>query len=182
MAQIAWTTVSGPLPSQPFGGSLCPLQTCNWQLSNLDFNPNVTRIKKRSEFNSHHRTEADQRQTMLLAPSISSHGASADRGSASAQAIPLRLLWLQQQSLQPAALAVDNTLHSSCSGSFSLVKHLLSVNSVYSDTHEGGRLYDPRSSPWLLKTLNLVSRTCAQHSFSSSQMQPSNLGLRESIS
>lgn len=139
-ALTAWTTVSGALLSQPFGGSLCPLQTCNWQLSNLDFNPNVTQIKKRSEFNSHHRTEADQLRTMLLAPSISSHGASADWGSASAQAIPLQLLRLQQQSLQPAALAVDNTLHSSCSDSFSLVRHLLSVNSIYSDTHEGDRL------------------------------------------
>lgn len=60
-----------------------PLEmTCgNRQLSNLEFNPNVTHIQNRSECNSHPRTEAKQLQTTLLAPSPSICLAAADQDS-----------------------------------------------------------------------------------------------------
>lgn len=122
---------------EPFGDGVNPLQSCNWQLSDPDFNPSVIRIQNKC--NSQPRTAADQLWTVLLAPSFSSRN--------SDHPLP------RQSRL--------STL------SFDLLRFIFTCKPTASEEHLLTHTYGwgavwPQSSPRLLKTPNLVSWTRTQ--------------------
>lgn len=112
------TLYSSGCPIPALGVSPCPLQSCNWQLSNLHSTPSVTRVRKRPEFHSH----PEQLWTTPPASPVSSC-------SLICPEIPC-------SSHHPRP-SLSTTSSLSCSDSPPQVKHLLPRKTFHSDTPKG---------------------------------------------